>query len=132
MRYMKGLFKEKKRGFTLVELLVVMTIILILIGFLVPKIGGYRTKANKLKAENCAKQIYTAAMCSYGETNGKFKEDNLKETIKLLVGVDTEADSEETIKIEDVRDDEAIVTFVIEDKNYSIGINKDGYELKDK
>ncbi|QBD86045.1 type II secretion system protein, partial [Clostridium tetani] len=90
MDYMRSLFKEKKRGFTLVELLVVMTIILILIGFLVPKIGGYRTKANKLKAENCAKQIYTAAMCSYGETNGKFKEDNLKETINLLVGKDTE------------------------------------------
>ncbi|CDI49735.1 type II secretion system protein [Clostridium tetani] len=125
---MRSLYKQKKRGFTLVELLVVMTIILILIGFLVPKIGGYRTKANKLKAENCAKQIYTAAMCSYGETNGKFREDNLKDTINLLLGKDTE----EKITVGTVSDDEAIVTFKIDNKNYSMNINKDDYILGDK
>ncbi|NSJ92085.1 type II secretion system protein [Clostridium cochlearium] len=125
---MKSLFREKNKGFTLVELLVVMTIILILIGFMVPKIGGYRTKANKLKAENCAKQIYTAAMCSYGETNGKFNGDNLKETIKLLLGENTE----ENIIVGNVSDDEAIVTFTIDDKEYSMNINKDDYILGDK
>lgn len=125
---MKLSVKEKKRGFTLIELLVVMTIIIILIGFMVPKIGGYRAKANKLKAENCAKQIYTAAMCSYGETNGKFQKDNLEETIDILLGTDNKEDK---IALGSVENDKAVVTFIIEDKNYSVDINKNGYTLKD-
>lgn len=124
--------KKKNKGFTLIELLVVMTIILILIGFMVPKIGGYRAKANNLKAENCAKQIYTAAMCSYGETNGKFEKVNLSNNIDLLLGVDTGTDSKEKITLGNISDLEAIVTFVIEDKNYSMSITKDGYTLEDK
>jgi len=60
----------KNNGFTLIELIVVVSIILILSGFLVPKVLGYQTKAKNAKAVNTARQIFDATMADYTEEEG--------------------------------------------------------------
>jgi type IV pilus assembly protein PilA len=74
----------KKNGFTLIELMVVISILLILMGFIVPKFSAYQDKAKRVKAEYTAKQIQTAAMASYGDDNGKFVAEHVLKNITTL------------------------------------------------
>ena len=58
---MKKLFKNKK-GFTLVELIVVIAILAILALILIPSITGYIAKADTARKEANARSLYTGAM----------------------------------------------------------------------
>lgn len=53
--------KNKKKGFTLVELIVVLAILAILAAMLVPALTGYIDKANEKKVVAAARQYYVAA-----------------------------------------------------------------------
>lgn len=53
--------KNKKKGFTLVELIVVLAILAILAAMLVPALTGYIDKANEKKVLATARQYYVAA-----------------------------------------------------------------------
>ena len=53
--------KNKKKGFTLVELIVVLAILAILAAMLVPALTGYIDKANEKKVIATARQYYVAA-----------------------------------------------------------------------
>ena len=53
--------KNKKKGFTLVELIVVLAILAILAAMLVPALTGYIDKANEKKIIAQARQYYIAA-----------------------------------------------------------------------
>jgi type IV pilus assembly protein PilA len=77
-----------KKGFTLVELMLVRSIILILMGFLIPKLASYQEKAKITKAVSTAKQIQTAAMASYGDNEGKFDSTDVKSNIELLTSAE--------------------------------------------
>ena len=54
--------KNNKKGFTLVELVIVIAVIAILAAVLIPTFGGIISKANKSAAEQEANNLYIAVM----------------------------------------------------------------------
>ena len=65
--------KNKKKGFTLVELIVVLAILAILAAMLVPALTGYIDKANEKKILATARQYYVAAQTVVSESYSKGK-----------------------------------------------------------
>ena len=57
---MKKVGKSTKKGFTLVELIVVLVILAVLAAMLVPALTGYMKKARQEKEYQAASTIYTA------------------------------------------------------------------------
>jgi len=62
---------KKRRGFTLVELLIVMAVIAILIGIAIPAFRGMQQEARKTKAEGDVR-VLKIAVESYYKNNGKY------------------------------------------------------------
>lgn len=87
----KKIVNSREKGFTIIELMLVVSIILVLMGFLVPKFSAYQEKAKATKAINTAKQIQTAAMASYGDNDGKFDKENVQSNIGILTSVGNDA-----------------------------------------
>jgi len=63
---------SRRRGFTLIELMVVMAIILILAGLLTPGLMGAREQAKKTNCLNNLKQIYTAMQLYISAENEQY------------------------------------------------------------
>ena len=61
---MKKLGKSSKKGFTLVELIVVIVILAVLAAMLVPALIGYVDKARKEKDYQAASTVYSAAQAA--------------------------------------------------------------------
>ena len=68
---MKKVGKSSKKGFTLVELIVVLVILAVLAAMLVPALTGYIKKAREEKEYQTASTIYTAAQAIVTEKYGK-------------------------------------------------------------
>ena len=116
----------KKKGFTLIELMVVISIILVLASFLVPKLTAYKDKAKDTKAINTGKQIQVAAINSYNENNESFNSNNLKEDIETFTGIKVDSASESKIG-------EAVdVAYKSDNENYIVQIDLEGnsYSVK--
>ena len=62
---------KDKKGFTLVELIVVLVILAILAALLIPALTGYIDKANKNKITSECRQIVVAAQTEVSEAYGK-------------------------------------------------------------
>lgn len=67
---MKKLFKKAK-GFTLIELIVVIAILAILAAILIPSITNYITQANISKDQSNARSAYSAETLNYA-TNSTY------------------------------------------------------------
>lgn len=108
----------RKKGFTLIELMLVITIILILMGFLIPKISAYQDKARTTKAINTAKQIQTAAMTSYGNNDSEFDADDVTKTVKELTSVEGNPTVNSDSKGQDID-----ITYESDGKSYAVDID---------
>lgn len=67
---MKKIRRNSKKGFTLVELIVVLVILAILAAMLVPALTGYIDRAKKEKDYQAASVVYAAAQAAITEQYG--------------------------------------------------------------
>ncbi|MCY6354057.1 type II secretion system protein [Clostridium sp. ZS2-4] len=118
--------KSAKKGFTLIELIVVMAVILVLSSFLIPKFKGYRNKAIRLKAIDTGRQIYSAAFVSYMENDNKYSKELLKSTINELVG-------SANTSVSECSDEAATISYKVNNKQYSLKVdmNKNRYVIRE-
>lgn len=110
---MKLIKNNKEKGFTLIELVVVIAILAVLALILIPAISGYTTKANEQKNKANAKSIYTSAMLvnadnPYGEPY-KQAEGSTYESFKEEVAAMSNT-KEETFEISKAADGSLIIT----------------------
>lgn len=122
--------KKNKKGFTLVEMIVVISIILILSGILIPKVLGYQDKAKNAKVVNTARQIYDAAMVNYTENEGVFDSGKLKTSIEAVTDL---ALADSAVSVSDTDTKSATVTFGSDGKTYTVEIaaNNNQFDVKD-
>ncbi|HEY5576168.1 MAG TPA: type II secretion system protein [Clostridiaceae bacterium] len=126
--------KKKREGFTLIELVVVISIILIFAGFLIPKFAGYQTRAKDTKAINTAKQIQSAALSSYSEMDGKFEAFAVSDSVSALTGaegVSVTIEGEKSVKVS-FTSDTSTYTVKIEDTSGTFTVYKGGTEVSDQ
>lgn len=95
---MKKVGKSSKKGFTLVELIVVLVILAVLAAMLVPALVGYIDRAKKEKEFQAASTVYTAAQALATEAYGQGKTSAQAvtyaqdtEEIKKLTGIDVDS-----------------------------------------
>ncbi len=81
---LKLMRRNNKKGFTLVELIVVIAILAILALILVPAITGYVSKANKSKNQANARAVYTTAMLVNADADEPFEDGDALEAEVLL------------------------------------------------
>ncbi|NLA84161.1 MAG: prepilin-type N-terminal cleavage/methylation domain-containing protein [Clostridiales bacterium] len=79
--------KLNKKGFTLIELIVVIAILGILAAIIIPRFTGFQNKARETQALVVAKQVATAVDSFYAE-NSAWPTDDDKDEIAKLSGVD--------------------------------------------
>ena len=69
---MKKYGKSTKRGFTLVELIVVLVILAVLAAMLIPALTGYIRRAREEKEFQAASTVYTAVQAQATAVYGKY------------------------------------------------------------
>ncbi|MCS4465644.1 type II secretion system GspH family protein [Clostridium botulinum] len=100
--------------------MVVISIILVLASFLVPKLTAYKDKAKDTKAINTGKQIQVAAINSYNENSETFNSNNLKEDIETFTGITVDSASESKVgKAVDI-------AYTSDNENYIVQIDLEG------
>ncbi|MGE5627471.1 MAG: type II secretion system protein [Solirubrobacterales bacterium] len=118
------MIKRTNKGFTLIELIVVIAVLLVLAGFLFPKFAGYQAKARETKAINTGKQIQTAAMSSYSEHEGIFDAAAVTSAVSTLTGAQgvstTVADDKKSIKVSFTSDSENYNTAIDDNNNFTV------------
>lgn len=115
-----------KDGFTLIEVMIVISIIAILGSFLFPKFIGYEGKAKTTKAISTAKQMYTAIMCTYSEKGSSMSENDVSETILELTGANVNGMISKDSSNFNIK-------FISDGKEYNLVVNisNGGYKVND-
>lgn len=93
----------KKKGFTLVELIVVLVILAILAALLIPALTGYIDRANEEKLQATTRQVVVAAQSVVSEAyaqSAEFKGDYL--TAMTREGTVTFGESDDEVRISEI------------------------------
>lgn len=126
---------SKVKGFTLIEVIIAVSIVVILASLVVPKVAGYIDKAKEAKILNSGKQIYAAALWSYSDQGNTFVAANISETINRTVGVSLAATNPVTI---DATTNNVTIGFttdnvpcnvIIDHTDNSYKVNKNGTQI---
>lgn len=117
----------KKKGFTLVELIVVLVILAILAALLIPALIGYIDRANEEKLQATTRQVVVAAQSVVSEAyaqSAKFKGDDL--TAMTWSGTVTFGESKDDIKMSDICELAEIAQDITKEGNEYKGKLKNG------
>lgn len=105
--------KNKKKGFTLIELVIVIAILAILAAILIPSISGYVNKANDARNQANGRSVYMAATLAVSEN---------EDTEKQKAAASSLSDT----KVSEIKTDDSgnvtSVTYSIGDKSYTVTI----------
>src|SRR3954464_10490645 len=82
---MTQLHRKRSKGFTLVELLVVIGIIALLISILLPSLSRARETANRVKCGSNLRQIGQAMMLYANENQGSYPRTNMKSAVTAII-----------------------------------------------
>lgn len=118
--------KNHKKGFTIVELIFVISCIIAIVSFLTPKFVGYINKVNRFKAITIANQIQNAIVSATPDeinTNDKIR-DILSDFTNVNIGTIEEnlVDTDNIINI--------MYTCNMNTYNVNIDIDNSGYQVK--
>lgn len=113
----------KRKGFTLIELIIVMSIILVMASFLIPKFNSYRGKAERVKAIDTGRQIYVSAMESYMENKCVFNKEQLEKTLKELLEI-------ENLEIKSPLEDNVVINYDVDNKQYTLKFSKNSSNFR--
>ena len=117
----------KKKGFTLVELIVVLVILAILAALLIPALTGYIDKANEEKLQATTRQVVVAAQSvvseAYAESEG-FEGDGV--TTSIYGGTVTFGQPDDKIKISEICELAEIAQDITKEGNEYKGKLKNG------
>ena len=96
--------KLNKKGFTIVELVIVIAVIAILAGVLIPTFAAVVEKANKSSAEQQARNFYTLVEAATAAPTTYTKDDktytlSLQPTGLIIKGTGTETDTPKSMEI---------------------------------
>lgn len=118
---------NKKKGFTLIEIIVAVTIIIILSALAVPKVSGYISKAKEANVISKGKQIYNAAMWTYSQQGNTF------DKAKIEAAVTSTTNIKATDIVATVNSADVTISFKNNDKSYNLVISNDNntYTVKD-
>ena len=78
------MFKMNRKGFTLIELTIVITILVILLAILVPNVLSYVSETDGLALEANAKTAYSAALQVSLQNSGKLSDDDSASIQEIL------------------------------------------------
>ncbi|SHH37569.1 type II secretion system protein [Clostridium grantii] len=113
----KKLINNKKKGFSIIEILVAMAITLILLSIMAPKYMAYRDKAKELKAVDLGRKIYSVYLDSFMNEGG-YDAAVLKVDINTMLGI-----AGTDITLSD-NDDPVTIEYPCDGEEYSVEINK--------
>ncbi|HEY5562797.1 MAG TPA: type II secretion system protein [Clostridiaceae bacterium] len=121
----------RKPGFTLIEILLTMSMMIILSGVFIPKYLGYKEKSLKDKAIFTGRELQAAVMTSFSE-NGSFIPvdiiDITEKTTELSLGINS-------INVDKTNGNIVTISYVCDEKTYSLYVDaSNGFKIliKDK
>lgn len=116
LQNLKNKLKDNK-GFSLVELIVVIAIMVILIALLIPQVSGYIKKANDTSSLNAARTVYDAGVQYQADMAavGKTLPSEIDEDTAVDSAVDSDAPSFKEKYLQNIKDSDTFSIKVADD-----------------